>query len=318
MRVLVTGASGFVGRVVLDRLLVRGHEVIAATRRAGDTVHDGRVAWCAVGEVDGTTDWAPALDGADAAIHLVARTHQVGESADSAHTAYRTVNVEGTRRLAEQARVAGVGRLVFVSSVKAQAERADTPLTEVHPPRPEDAYGAFKLEAERVLSATLASSATRYTVIRPPLVYGPGVRANMRQLARAALAGWPLPFARVDNRRSLIGVDNLADLLVHALDHPAAADRVFLASDGADLSTPELIRRIARAGGRRARLVPVPAGWLRAGLRLAGRPGVADRLLGSLRLDSGRARRELGWQPPRTVDAGLEAMVADILASQGA
>jgi nucleoside-diphosphate-sugar epimerase len=264
-----------------------------------------------VGGVDGSTDWSPALAGVDAVIHLVARTHRPGKTATAAEL-YRTVNVAGTRRLAGQAREAGVDRLVYVSSIKAQAERADRPLREDDTPRPKDPYGSSKLEAEAALADALDGGATAYTIVRPPLVYGPGVQANLQALTRAVLAGWPLPFAWVDNRRSLIAVDNLADLLVHAMSHPTAANRLYLAADGDDLSTPELIRRIARAGGRQARLVGVPPGWLGAAFRLAGRGGLADRLLGSLQVETARVRHDLGWTPPISVDAGLEAMVAAI------
>jgi nucleoside-diphosphate-sugar epimerase len=311
LRVLVTGPTGFVGQAVIDRLLGGGHDVVAATRREPAAHADARVRWQVVGPVDGRTDWNPALSGVDAVIHLVARTHQPGEKA-GAYDAYHSVNVLGTRRLAEQARAAGVGRLVFVSSIKAQAERSERPLTEQDLPYPEDVYGQTKLEAERELAAALEGGETAYTVVRPPLVYGVGVRANLRSLTRAVLAGWPLPFARVDNRRSLIGVENLADLLVRAMVHPAAANRLYLAADGIDLSTPDLVRRIAAAGGRRPRLFPVPPAGLAAGARLLGRGTAADRLLSSLRVDASRARRELDWRPPQSIDAGLSAMVTAI------
>ena len=317
VQVLVTGATGFVGRAVIGRLLAVGHGVIAATRRPHSGPNNGHVRWQQVGDIDGTTDWAETLAGVEAVIHLAARTHRPGETHRQAHAAYRSVNVEGTRRLATQARQAGVRRLVFVSSVKAQAERSERPLREDDRPYPEDIYGITKLEAESALKADLNGGPTAYTIVRPPLVYGPGVQANLESLARAALAGWPLPFAWVENRRSLIGVDNLADLLVHALAHPAAADRLFLASDGQDLSLPDLVRRISRVGGRSARLFPVPPSWLRAGLRLAGRAGLADRLLGSLFVDSGRVRADLDWTPPVALDSGLAAMVAELTSSRG-
>ena len=187
MQVLVTGATGFVGRAVVGRLLQAGYGVVAATRRDVPTMPDTGVRWRVVGPVDGTTDWRPVLTDVDAVIHLVARTHRPGETAGAAE-AYRTVNVAGTRRLAEQARAAGVRRVVFVSSIKAQAERSERPLNEDDHPTPEDIYGVTKLEAERAFVEALDGGPAAYTIVRPPLVYGAGVQANLRSLARDLVA----------------------------------------------------------------------------------------------------------------------------------
>lgn len=314
MQVLVTGATGFIGRAVIQRLLEQGHRVVAATRRLEVASTDAKLRWERIAAVDAETEWMPVLAGVDAVIHLVALTHLTNEQGADAEHAYQRVNVDGTRRLAEQARSAGVKRFVFVSSVKAQAERGEQPLREDDPPCPEDAYGQTKLAAEVALSDALASSGTRYTIIRPPLVYGAGVKGNLRQLARATLSGWPLPFGRVDNRRSLMAVDNLADLLVQAAGHPAAADRVFLAADGTDLSTPELIRQIARAAGCEAHLLPVPPALVAWTLRRAGRQSMASKLLDSLRIDDSRVRQALDWAPPLSTDAALAAMAEELLA----
>lgn len=311
-RVLVTGATGFVGRAVLARLHAGGYRVRGAARRMPADADPG-VDWTVVGEVDGATDWRAALSDVDCVIHLVAKTHVTGPGGDDALAAYRRVNVDGTRRLAEQASAAGVRRLVFASSVKVNGERMTAgAFREDDTPGPEDVYGQTKLEAERTLSDSLAGGPTRFTIVRPPVVYGPGVPANVRALARAVLRGYPLPFARVRNKRSLIAVRNLADALVACAEHPDAADRTFLVSDGLDLSTPDLVRRIAQAAGVRARLLPMPVGVLALGLRACGRAGMADKLLNSLQVDCRRIRRDLGWAPPVDPDAELRAMAADL------
>ena len=221
-------------------------------------------------------------------------------------SAYRTVNVDGTLHLARQAIAAGVRRFVFVSTVKVNGEGRSTPYSETDVPEPHDPYAASKWAAECGLRELAKASAMEIVILRPPLVYGPGVSANFERMMRTIVAGWPLPFDRMRNFRSMIFVGNLASVIALCLTHPQAANRTFLVSDGEDLSTPELLRRLGRALQRPARLIPVPAALLRAVFRLVGKAGVAQRLCASLRVDISSLREALGWSPPFSVDDGLQ------------
>ena len=301
-RILVTGATGFVGTRLCADLLARGQVFRAVSR----TARDG---YFTIGDVDGATGWAPALVGCEAVVHLMARVHRVGEAAPAA---YRAENVDATLRLARQAAEAGVRRLVFLSSIKVHGEATATgqAFSEADVPAPRDAYGASKLEAEFGLRRIAEETGLEVTVLRPPLVYGAGAKANLRTLMRWVVRGVPLPLGAVDNRRSMLGLGNLSDAIIRCVDHPGAGNRTFVVSDGEDVSTAELLRRLARLMGRRSRLLPVPAGLLQRVLRLLGRGDLATRLLGDLRVDSGAIRRELGWVRKFGVEQGLGEMVA--------
>jgi UDP-glucose 4-epimerase len=303
MRVLVTGASGFIGGRLCARLRRDGVEVRAALRRPAAVPGAECVA---VGEVGPATDWRPALRGVDVVVHLAGRAHVMREEAADPLAEYRRVNVEGTRRLAQQAAEAGVRRVVFVSSIKVNGEATPpgAAFRAEDDPAPRDPYGVSKREAEEALAGV---PGIQTVTVRPPLVYGPGVRANFRRLMQAVARGVPLPLGAVRNRRSLVYVDNLADALAVCATHPEAAGQVFLVSDGPALSTAELVRGVARALGRPARLLPVPAAALRAAGRLAGVRGAVERLCGSLVVDDGPIRRRLGWTPPHAVEAALAA-----------
>lgn len=311
--VLVTGATGFVGSALVAALRRAGRPVRAAVRSA-----ERIPAWLArearcveTGDLAGDTRWDEALDGVDAVIHLAARVHVMHDTASDPLAAFRAANVEGTARLAESAARAGVRRLVFASSIKVNGEatRPGAPFDERSEPRPVDPYGVSKLEAEQRLQGIGAGSRLEVCVLRPVLMYGPGVKGNLERLVRWVRAGVPLPFGSIDNRRSLLGVENFCDALIRAADHPGAAGRTYLVADGDDLSTPELVRRIARAVGRPARLLPVPPALLRTLATVAGRRDEAARLLGSLQVDASRLRDELGWRAPVPLDVGLERMV---------
>lgn len=295
MKVLVTGAGGFVGQGLVARLRSEGAEVVPATRET-------------TGDLLAFPDLRRVLAGATHVIHLAARVHQMREAPLDALARHRRMNVDVTMHVARAAATAGVTRLLYVSSVKALGEVGR--FREDDLPRPSDPYGVSKLEAERALLALAGEGALEVTIVRPPLVYGPGVGANVAALMRAVDRGWPLPFGATTNRRSLVARANLADLIAVALKHPRAANGVFHVSDGEDLSTAALVRRLAAALGRPARLVAVPVPLLRAALRVAGRGALATRLLDSLELDISKARELLAWRPPVRVDDAMREMAA--------
>lgn len=263
-----------------------------------------------VAQIDGLSvaqSWGEALQGVEVVIHCAARVHVMDEQAADPLAEFRAVNVEATRHLAQQAAAAGVTRFVFVSSIKVNGEEtaAGRPFTADATPRPQDAYGQSKLEAEQALFAIAAQTGLEVVVVRPPLVYGPGVKANFASLMRALQRRLPLPFGAIDNRRSLVARDNLVDLLLCCARHPAAAGQVFLVSDGEDLSTAQLCRGLSQALGVRPRLLPVPPALLRLLGRLTGRSQQVQRLLGSLQVDISATCRRLDWRPPVRVEQAL-------------
>lgn len=261
-----------------------------------------------VGDVGPHTNWVPALSDAQVIVHLAARVHLMRDPASDPLAEFRRVNSEGTLNLARQAAAAGARRFVFLSSVKVNGEAGA--FEESDAAAPSDAYGLSKSEAEKGLREIAAETGMDVVIIRSPLVYGPGVQANFRALIRGIALGIPLPLGAVDNRRSLVALDNLVDLIVTCVEHPAAANETFFVSDGEDLSTPQLIRRLARAMGRPARLISVPAPLLMTTATLLGKRHVAQRLLGSLQVDISKARRLLGWVPPVSVDEALRRTAA--------
>ena len=308
MRALVTGATGFVGEPLCRQLLKDGAFVRGSTRdrnrtcAASDTV--------VIGAIDGQTDWAAALDGIDVVFHLAGIAHIV-EPSQQQHTAYECVNADGTERLAREAARAGVGRFVFLSSLKVNGEHSPAGgFRESDAARPEGPYAASKLHAEERLGDVARDTGLRCAILRSPLVYGPRVRANFLELIRAIDRGRPLPFALVRNERSLIFVDNLCSALRCLASHPSAAGETFFASDGEPVSTAELIRRAAAALDRRPRLVPVPVALLRAAAAVAGKGDAVQRLTASLVVDDRKIRTLLGWAPPHDMDRGLAETIA--------
>ncbi|HVQ60686.1 MAG TPA: SDR family oxidoreductase [Burkholderiales bacterium] len=299
MRVLVTGASGFVGTALCRELLARGHTVRAAVRSVTAPAGSPETHRVLIPDLAGNFDRRALLEGIDTVVHLAAIAHRSAQESE-----IRRVNVEATVRLAEAAGGL-VSRFVFMSSIKVHGEDSgDGAYAETDPTRPEDAYGRSKLEAEQLLTTLAARSGMQLALIRPPLVYGPGVKANFLRLLRWVDSGLPLPFASVHNRRSLIYLDNLVDAVVCCAEHPGASGP-FLVSDDDPVSTAELASRIARALARPARLVRVPAALLRLAGTMAGRGDEIRRLTGNLVLDASRARRVLNWRPRRSVDEGL-------------
>jgi nucleoside-diphosphate-sugar epimerase len=303
-RVLVTGANGFIGGFVCRSLAAAGYQVRAALRRPGpDTGPWDEQA--VVGEIESGTDWSEALVDVDHVVHTAARVHVMQEGVANTD-AYLETNVMGTRGLATAASASGVKRLVFISSVKVNGEEAaDHAYNAEDLPTPQDPYGVSKWQAELHLARACAGGSMQFAIVRPPLVYGPGVRANFLRLMRWVNHGYPLPFAAIRNQRSLVSAWNLADLVVNLVGNPAAANKTWMVSDGEDISTAELVRRLARAMGRPSRVFPVPEGMLRWAGRLAGRRAEVDRLCGSLRVDVTQTFSALQWRPPLDLDTGL-------------
>ena len=317
--VLVTGASGFVGRALRNRLVVRGYAVRGAFRTLCGENSRGSEATI-VGTIDEQTDWGTALRGCKVVLHLAARVHVTDDSAADPWREFRRVNVDGTLNLGRQAAEAGVKRLVFLSSIKVNGDNTEVgcAFAADQLPEPMDPYGVSKMEAENGLWALAKETGIEVVIVRPPLVYGPGVKANFLAMMRWLSRGIPLPLGAVtENRRSLVALDNLVDLIVTCIDHPAAANQTFLVSDGEDLSTAELLRRMGQALGTPARLIPVPVGLLKLGATLLGRPGLAQRLCGSLQVDITKTRELLGWSPPVSVDEGLRRTALHWLDTQG-
>ncbi len=311
--ILVTGATGFVGRALMRRLaadpVCKG--VVAVVRRKEESQLES-VQQVQVGDLLPNTDWGQALQGVEAVVHCAARVHVMQDDAMDPLQAYREVNVSGTDNLARQAAQAGVRRFVFLSSIKVNGEFTEVgkAFTADDVPAPEDPYGVSKHEAEQMLRQIAVETGMEVVIIRPPLVYGQGVKANFESMMRWLACGVPLPLAVVtNNRRSLVALDNLVDLIVTCLNHPAAANQTFLVSDGEDLSTADLLRRIGKALGRPARLFYVPNALLKLGATVVNKPGIYQRLCGSLQLDIAKPRQLLDWIPPLSVDEGLRRAV---------
>jgi len=304
VKVLVTGASGFVGTATCARLVTQGMDVIGTVRHLPAQPLQG-VEYHRMGDLGADADWRGALSGVDAIVHCAARVHVMRETVADPVAAFRTANVVGTVQLARQAAERGIRRFIFLSSVKVNGEGGAVAYCETDLAAPKDIYGLSKYEAEVGLREIATQTGMELVVLRPPLIYGPGVKANFQSLMRALARGIPLPLGALQNRRSLVALGNIIDLIVTCIKHPAAVNETFFVSDGEDLSTTELIRRLAVAMGRPACLVPVPAMALTIGLTLLGKREVATRLCGTLLVNITKVRQLLGWAPPISVDEGL-------------
>jgi len=304
--ILVTGATGFVGHFLCTRLLKEGL-IVRGTLLASEnnTFHADNVDPVVVEPLGSDTPWSHALKDVDTIIHLAARVHVMDDPAADPLTEFRKVNTEGTRQLAREAAKAGVKRLVFVSSIKVNGEEYPTPYSEASRAQPTDPYGISKWEAEQALREIAAETGLQVVIVRPTLVYGPGVKANFLNMMKVVSRGIPLPLASIRNKRSLVYVGNLVDALAACATQTEAAGKTYFVSDGEDVSTPDLIRRMATALGCPARLFPVSASLLRLAGTLIGKRPAVNRLLGSLTVDSSAIRRELGWRPPFTMEEGL-------------
>lgn len=308
--VLVTGATGFVGSALVDHYRALGHKVSRLVRGASDSAADA-ISLSVLDDSDAAT---AALRGIDAVIHCAARVHVMEDTAQDPLAAFREVNVELTRRLARIAVDAGVRRFVFISSIKVNGEDTNhrAPFTPSDRPNPLDPYGQSKYEAEQVLFGMAEQSEMGVVVIRPPLVYGRGVKGNFARLIRLADSSLPLPFGALKNKRSLIFIGNLVDVIGQASLNERAVGNVFTVSDGEDLSTTELLRLLREALQRSRRLVPVPAGVFRLLGAALGKADVVERLVGSLQVDNSLAKAVMNWEPPYSVEEGIRLTLGKV------
>lgn len=310
MHVILTGATGFIGSAFLVAAQQRSMKIRSVFRsnEQAKRFGDAKNSAVAVPGIEADTDWSEALVDVDVVVHCAARVHVMNDSISDPLAEFCKVNVAGTLNLAKQAALAGVKRFVFLSSIKVNGEETQPggPYSAHDVPAPEDAYGISKAEAEAGLRLLSLETGMEVVIIRPPLVYGPGVKGNFSSLLRWVARGLPLPLGlATTNRRSLVGLDNLVDLILTCVDHPKAANQTLLVSDGEDLSTADLLRRIGKALNRPARLIPVPVSILIIASRLLGKSSIAQRLLGSLQVDISKTCTLLNWKPPVSVDEGL-------------
>jgi len=311
--ILLTGSTGFVGSALLTALQkFPGCRVVSAVRSAASASDDVVV----VGDIDGATDYSSALAGVNVVIHAAARAHIMKDEVSDPLAEYRRVNVDGTLNLARQAAVAGVKRFVFISSIGVHGLNSSRPFKETDTEAPHDAYAISKYEAEQGLRKLTTETGLEVVIIRPPLVYGGTAPGNFRSLINLASNPIPLPFGSVNNKRSMVYVGNLVDLIVRCINHPSAANETFLVSDGDDVSLRSLLTMMRSAMGRSACLVPVPLELFKLAGALTGKRGMVDRLVGDLQVDSSKARTLLEWVPPFTVEQGIAATVADFMSKE--
>jgi len=303
VKILLTGATGFLGSRLIKNLHAKKDVFLTAAVRRSAQISADRI--LEVQTLDANTDWSAVLTNQQVLIHTAARAHIMKDEVADPLAEYRRVNVDGTLNLARQAATAGVKRFIFISSIGVNGNTNTRPFTEDDTPKPAELYAQSKWEAEQGLWKIQRETGMELVIIRPPLVYGPNAPGNFGSLMCWIEKGVPLPLGAIHNKRSLVAVDNLLDLIITCIDHTAAANQVFLAGDGQDLSTTELLRCVAKAAGKPSRLIPIPSSLLMFAATLLGKKDVAQRLLGSLQVDITKARDLLGWEPPISVEEGL-------------
>ena len=315
VKILLTGATGFLGSAISRRLVEdEQYQLISTVRKKSGNLISG-IPTVLIEGLYADTDWSSALSNIQVVIHTAARVHVMNESSGDPLTEFRKINVEGTLNLARQAAAAGVNRFIFISSIKVNGESTviDEPFTANDQPNPVDPYGISKWESEVGLQKLAKETDMDIVIIRPPLVYGPGVKANFYNMMRWISRGIPLPLGAIKNKRSLLALDNLVDLIIVCVEHPAASNQVFLVSDGNDFSTTELLIEVGKALGTPARLIPIPAGVLKIAAILLGKRNVSQRLLGSLQVDITKTQELLNWEPPVSVEEALLKTANDFL-----
>ncbi len=317
MKIIVTGAIGFIGRAVVDALIDKNITVVALVRQHS-VVLPSEVEQILIDykmllseHLDESIDYA--MHGADALIHLAARAHIMNDSAENSLAEFRKVNTDGTLSLARKAVDAGIKRFIFISSIGVNGNNNSSPFVEQDDPNPQEPYVISKFEAEQSLLELQKETGMEVTIIRPPLVYGENTPGNFSTLIKWSVKGVPLPFGAIDNQRSFIALDNLVSFIIHCVKHPKAANEVFLISDGEDVSTTELLRKVATAFGKKPLLLPVPVSLMTWVAKLLGKQDIANRLFGSLQVDSSKARQLLDWKPVITMDEQLKKIADDYL-----
>jgi UDP-glucose 4-epimerase len=307
MNVLVTGSTGFIGRALINQLDIHSFKPLASVRKQ-TSLFPSHISQVVGGDILPSTVWKETLSNIDVVIHLAARVHIMNDTNTNPLAEFRKVNTEGTLNLARQAASAGVRRFIFLSSIKVNGEASNLnyPFTSKDTYIPRDPYGLSKYEAEQGLKKTAEETGMEVVIIRPPLVYGPNVKANFLSMMKWLYKGVPLPLGSIHNKRSLVALDNLIDLIITCIKHSAAANQTFLVSDDEDLSTTGLLERMTKALGRKSRLIPIPPRIITLGATLLGKKDIAQRLCSSLQVDISHTKDTLGWKPPFSTDEALQ------------